>query len=51
MDPVDRAEYDRNVTGARSQIGAGQFDAALVEGQAMTLEQAIAYALEETQDA
>ena len=46
MDPVDRAEYDRNVAGARSQIGAEQFDAAWVEGQAMTPEQAIAYALD-----
>ncbi len=44
--PADRAEYDRNVAAARAQLDESTFNAAWAEGRAMTLEQAIAYALQ-----
>jgi predicted ATPase/DNA-binding XRE family transcriptional regulator len=43
--PIDRAEFDRNVAAARAQLGDEAFAAAWQAGQAMTLEQAVAYAL------
>lgn len=45
--PLDRAEYDRNVATLRAQLAEATFAAAWAEGRAMTLEQAIEYALEE----
>jgi hypothetical protein len=45
--PVDRAAYERNVAAVRAQFDAASFAAAWAEGRAMTLEQAIAYALSE----
>lgn len=42
-----REEYNRNVAVARQTLGAEAFSAAWIEGHAMTLEQAVAYALEE----
>ncbi len=44
--PVHRAEYDRNHEIARAQLGEDAFAAAWEAGRAMTIEQAIAYALE-----
>jgi hypothetical protein len=43
--PADRAEYDRNVAAARAHLPATAFAAAWAEGQAMSLEQAVTYAL------
>ncbi len=48
MAPVDQAEYDRYVAAARAQLDDHAWAAAWAEGQAMTLERAIAYALEDT---
>ncbi len=48
MATCDRILYDRNVAIARTQLDETGFAAAWAEGRAMTLEQAIAYALEET---
>ncbi len=44
-DPVDRAEIDRRVTAVRSMLSEPAFAAAWAEGLAMTVEQAIEYAL------
>jgi non-specific serine/threonine protein kinase len=45
--PADRADLERVLAAVRVQVGSGKFDAAWAEGRAMTLEQAIAYALDE----
>ena len=42
----DRRSYDHAAATARAQLGEEAFAAAWAEGRAMTLEQAIAYALE-----
>ncbi|MFQ5796576.1 MAG: tetratricopeptide repeat protein [Candidatus Bipolaricaulia bacterium] len=42
-----RAGYDRNVAAVRADLSGEAFEVAWAEGRAMTLEQAIAYALEE----
>ena len=47
VDPVDRPDYDRDVAAAHAQLFPGEWDAGWPEGKAMTLEQALAYALEE----
>ena len=41
----DQVEYDRRVASTRSRLGEEVFDGAWAEGRAMTLEQAIEYAL------
>ena len=46
-----RSDYERDVGIARAQLDDATWQAAWAEGRAMTLEQAIAYALEETPDA
>jgi predicted ATPase/transcriptional regulator with XRE-family HTH domain len=43
---AERAEHDRSVSAARAALGEESFAAAWAEGRAMTMEQAIAYALE-----
>src|SRR5262249_52408681 len=45
--PAARATYERAMAIARAQLGEDAFAAAWAAGRAMTLEQAIAYALEE----
>jgi tetratricopeptide (TPR) repeat protein len=45
VEPVGRAEYDRNTTVARTQLGEDAFASAWEAGRTMSLEQAIAYAL------
>lgn len=45
MEPSKRAEHDRIVAAVRSALGEDAIAAAWAEGRAMTLEQAIAYAL------
>lgn len=46
---VDQLEYDHNLTLLRSQIDQAIFVRAWAEGRAMTLEQAIAFALQESE--
>jgi hypothetical protein len=43
---IYRQEYDRTLVAVRAQLSVEAFAAAWAEGQAMTLEQAISYALE-----
>jgi len=45
LDPVDVAEHERCMASLRAQLDPAAFDAAWAAGHAMTLEQAIAYAL------
>jgi hypothetical protein len=44
--PIERAVYADSVASVRTQLNQKTFAAAWAEGRAMTLEQAIAYALE-----
>jgi len=46
LPPNERADYERHVAATRSGLSEAAFAAAWAHGQAMTLEQAIAYALE-----
>lgn len=47
--PIEcRPDYDRDVAAARAQPTPGEWEAGWAEGKAMTLEQAIAYGLENT---
>ncbi|MGD9147722.1 MAG: protein kinase, partial [Anaerolineae bacterium] len=46
MHPVERSEIDRHVAAVREQLDGATFDAAWAEGRAMSLEQAVSYALE-----
>ncbi len=46
----DRAHYDRSVAEVRAAIGEERFAAAWAQGRATTLEQAIAYILEEPEE-
>ena len=48
LSPVRRSRYERTVAAVRASLARQAFAAAWAEGRAMTLEQAIAYALEET---
>jgi tetratricopeptide (TPR) repeat protein len=45
--PAQRREIERNMAAAGARLNAATWDAAWAEGRAMTLEQAIAYALED----
>jgi predicted ATPase/DNA-binding CsgD family transcriptional regulator len=44
LDPADRAEYERNMADARTQLDDATWQKCFAEGQAMTLEAAIEYA-------
>jgi hypothetical protein len=46
--PADRAGLEGVLAAVRVQVGSGTFDVAWAEGQAMTPEQAAAYALDKT---
>jgi tetratricopeptide (TPR) repeat protein len=46
LQPFDRAEFDRHIRIAQEQLGGTKFEELIAEGYAMTMEQAIAYALE-----
>jgi non-specific serine/threonine protein kinase len=48
LPPYRRADYDRDITATRAQLDEAAFAAAWAEGRAMPIEQAVAYALEET---
>ena len=43
--PIERATLDRSVAELRTQLREASFNAAWAEGRAMTLEQAVAYAI------
>jgi tetratricopeptide (TPR) repeat protein len=45
--PTERLEYEHAVASVRTTLGEEAFTTAWAEGQALTLEQAVAYALEE----
>jgi tetratricopeptide (TPR) repeat protein len=47
LPPVERAEHDRHVSAVRSALQETEFAAAWSAGQVMSLEQALAFALEE----
>jgi hypothetical protein len=47
MSARERAGHDQAIASARAVLGEDAFAMARAEGQAMTLEQAVAYALEE----
>ena len=51
MDAVDRPDYERMISRLRIALGKEAFAAAWTEGQGMTLEQAIDYALTEPEPA
>jgi hypothetical protein len=44
--PVEQADVDRDLATIRTHLDEARFTLACAEGRAMTLEQAIAYALE-----
>ena len=46
LDPSDQAGYEQTQDALHSQLGEAEFQAAWMEGQAMTLDAAVAYALE-----
>ena len=48
---AEAADYTRTTASVRGRFDELTWQQAWAEGRAMTLEQAIAYALEETQDA
>jgi non-specific serine/threonine protein kinase len=45
LEPSDRDEYERSVAAVRSGLGATTFAAACAQGKAMTLDEAVDYAL------
>ena len=45
--PFDRDQSERNPAALRTQLDPAAFDAAWAEGRAMTMEQAVAYALDD----
>jgi hypothetical protein len=48
LDPADRLDYDRITANVQAQLDEATYAAAWAEGRAMTVEQAIACALEPT---
>lgn len=48
--PASRATRERLIAQAREQLGEAAFAAKWAEGRAMTMEQAVAYALESAAD-
>ena len=51
LDPTERAEVEAGLAAARAALGEEAFAKAWAEGQAMTLEQAVEYALEDKEEA
>jgi predicted ATPase/class 3 adenylate cyclase len=50
LSPVEQEEYERSLAAVRAVMGEITFAAAWAEGRAMTLAEAVAYALEEERD-
>ncbi len=46
IDPVDQDRYKKNINSLHAKLGREKYKAAWDEGRAMTMEQAVAYALE-----
>jgi hypothetical protein len=46
IDPVDQSEYENRLMSLRADVGEKRFAARWDEGHALTLEQAVDYALE-----
>jgi predicted ATPase/DNA-binding SARP family transcriptional activator len=46
LDPIDRIEYDRNLAAVRARLDAATFAAAWAAGRTLTMEQAVAYAVQ-----
>ena len=46
IDPADQARYKKNLESLRAKLGKKKYKAAWDEGRAMTMDQAVAYALE-----
>jgi hypothetical protein len=51
LEPDDRMEYEQGVAYARAKLSKEAFEKAWTEGRAMSMEQAIEYALEDSGDA
>ena len=49
ISPLERAEYDQAIAAARAALGEEAFAAAWEEGKKMTLEEAVAFALRDTE--
>jgi non-specific serine/threonine protein kinase len=47
LPPADRADFDHHVAVTRAQLDEATFEAAWANGRAMSLEEAVAYALDE----
>ncbi len=48
--PVERVEVDKNIATARAQLSEDEFNQAWAEGKAMTMEEAVKFALEESNE-
>ena len=49
LDPIERGDFERTLAAARAQLDEAAFAKAWEEGRAMTMEQALEFALKETQ--
>lgn len=49
LDAADRILYERSVTGTRAQLGEETFKRVWDEGRAMSMEEAIEYALQQAE--
>jgi hypothetical protein len=50
LHPIDEREYESCVAAVRAELGEERFVSTRAEGQAMALEQAVAYALAQADD-
>jgi predicted ATPase/class 3 adenylate cyclase len=48
--PAERIEWERHIASSKAQLDEGNWEKAWQEGQDMSVEQAVAYALQDTQD-
>jgi tetratricopeptide (TPR) repeat protein len=48
LDPMDAANYERELAAVRAQLDTDVFDAAWTEGRTWSMEQAVSYALQES---
>jgi hypothetical protein len=48
LPPIDRQVYERNVAAAQASLGEEAFNTARAKGQAMTLDQALAWLVDQT---
>ena len=50
IEPVDRKEFERYQALCRSQLGSDEFENTMEQGRGMTLDEAIAFALEQVNE-